>query len=105
MTLVNLAEYEEAARAKLRREAYDYYAGGANDEVTLRANREAYGRLALYHRVLREGTSQLGSLGSWALAMEPIQRECARRGWMERWFNRLISLRSRMWMRRSFVGK
>ena len=54
MTLVNLAEYEEAARAKLRREAYDYYAGGANDEVTLRANREAYGRLALYHRVLRD---------------------------------------------------
>ena len=54
MTLINLAEYEEAARAKLRREAYDYYAGGANDEVTLRANREAYGRLALYHRVLRD---------------------------------------------------
>jgi len=51
---VNLAEYEEVARAKLRREAYDYYAGGANDEVTLRANREAYGKLSLYHRVLRD---------------------------------------------------
>ena len=54
MEPVNLAEYEEVARAKLRREAYDYYAGGANDEVTLRANREAYGRLPLYHRVLRD---------------------------------------------------
>ena len=53
MDPVNLAEYEEVARGKLRREAYDYYAGGANDEVTLRANREAYGKLPLYHRVLR----------------------------------------------------
>jgi len=54
MEQVNLAEFEEVARAKLRREAYDYYAGGANDEVTLRANREAYGKLSLYHRVLRD---------------------------------------------------
>ena len=35
MEPVNLAEYEEVARGKLAREAYDYYAGGANDEVTL----------------------------------------------------------------------
>jgi len=54
MEPVNLAEYEEVARGKLAREAYDYYAGGANDEVTLRANREAYGKLPLYHRVLRD---------------------------------------------------
>jgi 4-hydroxymandelate oxidase len=54
MEPVNLAEYEEAARAKLPRQVCDYYAGGANDEVTLRANREAYGKLSLYHRVLHD---------------------------------------------------
>ena len=54
MEPVNLAEFEEVARGKLAREAYEYYAGGANDEVTLRANGEAYGKLALYHRVLRD---------------------------------------------------
>jgi 4-hydroxymandelate oxidase len=53
MDPVNLAEYEEVARGKLAREAYDYYAGGANDGITLRANVEAYGKLPLYHRVLR----------------------------------------------------
>ena len=44
MEPVNLAEFEEVARGKLAREAYEYYAGGANDEVTLRANGEAYGK-------------------------------------------------------------
>jgi isopentenyl diphosphate isomerase/L-lactate dehydrogenase-like FMN-dependent dehydrogenase len=54
MDPVNLAEYEEVARGKLAREAYDYYAGGANDGITSRANVEAYGKLPLYHRVLRD---------------------------------------------------
>ena len=54
MEPVNLAEYEDVARGKLAREAYDYYAGGANDGTTLRANVEAYGKLPLYHRVLRD---------------------------------------------------
>jgi 4-hydroxymandelate oxidase len=51
---VNLAEFEQAARVKLAREAYDYYAGGANDEITLRRNREAYGEIALHYSVLRD---------------------------------------------------
>ena len=54
MNPVNLAEFEEAARARLPREAYDYYAGGANDEITLRRNREAFGEIALYYPVLRD---------------------------------------------------
>lgn len=54
MNPVNLAEFEEAARARLPREAYDYYAGGANDEITLRRNREAYGEMALHYPVLRD---------------------------------------------------
>lgn len=50
--LQNLAEYEEAARRLLTRAAYDYYAGGAEDELTLRWNRAAYRRYMLRPRVL-----------------------------------------------------
>ncbi|HEX2203277.1 MAG TPA: alpha-hydroxy acid oxidase [Longimicrobium sp.] len=47
-----LEAYEAAARAVLPRPAYDYYAGGAEDEATLRGNRAAYGRFWLRPRVL-----------------------------------------------------
>ena len=42
------------ARAKVPRAIFDYIAGGAEDEVTLRRNREAFGRWALRPRVLRD---------------------------------------------------
>ena len=48
----NLLEYEEAARRILPPEVYDYYAGGAEDEVTLRANRTAFEQYFLRQRVL-----------------------------------------------------
>lgn len=54
MEPVNLAEFEKAARERLPREAYDYYAGGANDEITLRRNREAYSEITLHYPVLRD---------------------------------------------------
>ena len=52
--LVNLADYEAAARRVLPRMAYDYYASGSDDELTLADNRAAFGRLRLVHRVLRD---------------------------------------------------
>ncbi len=52
MEPVNIFELETIAREKLSREAYDYYAGGAHDEVTLRENRAAYDRISLAYRVL-----------------------------------------------------
>lgn len=52
MDPVNLFELEALAREKLARESYDYYASGAQDEVTLRENRAAYDRLTLAYRVL-----------------------------------------------------
>ena len=52
MEPVNLFELEAIAREKLARESYDYYASGAQDEVTLRENRAAYDRLTLAYRVL-----------------------------------------------------
>jgi 4-hydroxymandelate oxidase len=51
---VNVAGYENLARERLPRPVYDYYAGGAEDEVTLRANRDAFARYALRPRVMTD---------------------------------------------------
>ncbi|WP_440102269.1 alpha-hydroxy acid oxidase [Streptosporangium sp. H16] len=48
-----LREFEAAARARLAPEYYGYFAGGAGDEVTVRANEAAFERLSLLPRVLR----------------------------------------------------
>ncbi|MFD0686095.1 alpha-hydroxy acid oxidase [Actinomadura fibrosa] len=50
---LTLREFEAAARARLDPAHYDYFAGGAGDEVTLRANEAAFARVALLPRVLR----------------------------------------------------
>jgi 4-hydroxymandelate oxidase len=49
---INLEELEQRARAALHQMAYDYYAGGGNDEVTLRENRAAYDRISLLPHIL-----------------------------------------------------
>lgn len=49
---LNIDEYEAVARAALAAPVYDYYAGGADDEVTLRENRKAFRRLHIAYRVL-----------------------------------------------------
>jgi 4-hydroxymandelate oxidase len=49
---VNLLELEALAQQHLPRMAFDYYAGGAEDEVTLRGNRAAFERIALRPRML-----------------------------------------------------
>jgi 4-hydroxymandelate oxidase len=64
--LLNLLEVEAAAKERLTPAAYDYYAGGAHDEVTLGENRSAYERLALYYHVLcdvEERTTATSVLG------------------------------------------
>jgi isopentenyl diphosphate isomerase/L-lactate dehydrogenase-like FMN-dependent dehydrogenase len=53
----NLLELEDLARAKVPRPAFDYIAGGADDEVSLHRNREAYGKWALRPRVLVDVSS------------------------------------------------
>ena len=50
-----LQDFEDEARRKLPRAHYDYVAGGAQDEVTLRANRAAFQGVMLRPRVLRGG--------------------------------------------------
>jgi len=49
---VNLLDLEEPARRVLPRMAYDYYASGAADEITLRDNRAAFDRRRIAYRVL-----------------------------------------------------
>ncbi len=49
---VNVLEFEELARERLSPMAYDYIAGGAGGEVTVRANREAFARWRFLPRVL-----------------------------------------------------
>src|SRR5262249_45918148 len=52
--LINLFDFEAAAAKCLPRMAWDYFASGAHDEVTLRENHAAYDRIPLRYPVLRE---------------------------------------------------
>jgi len=51
---INLDDYQAAAKARLPKMVYDYYAGGSWDELTLRRNDSAYDRYSLHYRVLRD---------------------------------------------------
>ena len=53
MAFLNLSDYETQARKILDTPVLDYFDGGANDEVTLRENPSAFGRIPLHYRVLR----------------------------------------------------
>jgi 4-hydroxymandelate oxidase len=50
--LINVADYACAARRALPKDVFDYYEGGALDEITVRENTAAWERLKLYYRVL-----------------------------------------------------
>lgn len=50
---INLHEYEAAARELLSPMVHGFISGGSGDEVTLRANREAFDRWRLLPRMLR----------------------------------------------------
>ena len=65
------------ARELLPQTAYDYYASGANDEITLRENRVAYERITLLPRMLVDvserhmGTTALGEPVSMPILIAP----------------------------------
>ncbi len=54
MSFLNLHEAEAAARATLPAATFDYFAGGACDEVTLAENRRAFDAIALRYHVLTD---------------------------------------------------
>src|SRR3990172_7210451 len=75
---VNLIEYEELARQKLPQPAFDFIAGGAEDEVTLAANRAAFQRIPLRPRVLIDvsnvdlSTTVLGQPVDFPVLLAPV---------------------------------
>ncbi|MFN9728615.1 alpha-hydroxy acid oxidase [Acidovorax sp.] len=63
---VNLADHEAMARNAMDANAWAYFSGGAADELTLTANRQAWDRLSLLPRVLcplAGGHTRLSLLG------------------------------------------
>ena len=52
MEFINVSDYEAPARERLDQGSWDFYMGGSDDEVTLRANRSAFERIRLRPRML-----------------------------------------------------
>ncbi len=62
MEPINLHDYEQIARERLPQMVFEYYFGGADDEVTLRENRLGWQNLRLRPRVLVDvGTRDLST--------------------------------------------
>jgi len=75
---LNLHEFEAAAQARLPRMVYDYFAGGANDELLLRTTRTAWDATQLRYRVMRDvsdrslACSVLGQPLEWPVMVAPM---------------------------------
>lgn len=54
MTIVNIADLRKAAQRRLPKAIFDFIDGGAQDEVTLRANEADFQKLSLMPRVLTD---------------------------------------------------
>jgi 4-hydroxymandelate oxidase len=79
---INLCDLEERARAVLPQMSYDFYASGANDEITLRENRAAYERVKVLPRMLIDvsardmSTTVLGEPVSMPILIAPMALQC-----------------------------
>ncbi len=77
-TFVTLPEIRQAARRRLPREVYNFGAGGAETETTLRRNRRALSRLAIRQQILVDAreidleTTLLDVPLSWPVAVAPM---------------------------------
>ena len=75
--LLNLFDYERAAAECLPEPALGYLTGGANDEVTLRANREAFDSISIRYRTMIDvstrdlSTFVLGTRIAWPVLIAP----------------------------------
>lgn len=79
---VNVFDYEALAQARMAPAFWDYYQGGSDDEVTLRANRSAFERIWLYPRMLVDvstidmRTTLLGTPVSMPVMVAPMALHC-----------------------------
>ena len=82
MQPINVSDYEALAAARVEPAAWDYYRGGAEDEVSLHANRSAFERIRLRPRMLvdvstRElRTTVLGTPVSMPILVAPTAYHC-----------------------------
>lgn len=67
---INLADFEALARHRMEPAAWDYYAGGADDELTLRDNVAAFARLRLRPRVLTDVSARDLATSAFAAPLE-----------------------------------
>jgi lactate oxidase len=76
--IVNLDDLEQQAKQQLDQASYDFVAGGAGSELTLRANREAFQKITIVPRVLTgikqvdTSTSLLGQRLSMPIYVTPM---------------------------------
>ena len=91
MRPINVHEYEQLAQAQLHTAVWEYYSGGAYDEVTLHENRAAFERLQIRPRMLVDvsrvtrSTTVLGTPVSMPIGVAPtavqgaacLEGECA----------------------------
>jgi 4-hydroxymandelate oxidase len=79
---INVYEYEALAAAHMDPVHWDYYRGGADDEVTLRANCEAFGHVRLRPRMLLDvshvdmATTLLGTPVRMPILVAPTAYNC-----------------------------
>ncbi|HEV7129457.1 MAG TPA: alpha-hydroxy acid oxidase [Ktedonobacterales bacterium] len=82
MEPINLLDYERLAQQRLNPVYWDFFAGGGDDEVTLRANRTDFARLRLRPRVLVDvhhcatSTSVLGLPVDMPILIAPTALHC-----------------------------
>jgi len=84
MDPVNVFEYEALAQTRMDPACWDFYQGGSDDEVTLRANRTAFERIRLRPRVLVDVSAStldmrtivLGTAVSMPILIAPTALHC-----------------------------
>jgi len=82
MEPLNIFEYERLAQERLDPVFWDFYAGGSDDETTLRANQDDFARLRLRPRVLVDtsrcdtSTSLLGVSVPMPMLVAPTSMHC-----------------------------
>lgn len=82
MDIVNVFDYEKLAQARVAPHLWDFFQGGSDDEVTIRACRAAFERIRLRPRVLVDvsaidmSTTVLGTPVSMPMLIAPTASHC-----------------------------
>ena len=75
--LLNVEDYHQAAKEKLPKMAYDYYRSGADDELTLQENVNAYRRIKLRPRMFVDVSHHSNNPDSCSVTLLNGQTKCS----------------------------